>query len=218
MILLFRIKNICLDNEENDEMNGLFLNNTISMSIDDNEKYFCELLQPFLNTFQWQLPILPRKTNSSNLIYEKRMAKIDFKHMKVRANSNNNINIIGKRVKIKSNSSSRTSISATKPYSSIFLFFRTFFCLTLSCFSIQGQQQSRILYALNYNNNYNRHADSILSSEFSTSVVDTRLSSTTIDSLSSINSNSLDNNNNTDQSIIQSQNLSMITNHSKSGR
>jgi hypothetical protein len=134
------------------DINSLFVNNNISMSLNDNlvspiinqlnnKINFCQLAEPHLNTYQWQLPILPRKTNSIDLIYEKQTAKIDFKHMKIRSNSNSRINIIGKRIRIKADSSSRASKSA-----------------------------------LNYNNNYNEHVDS-------TSIVDSRFSSTSIDSL-----------------------------------
>lgn len=45
----------------------------------------------------YQLPILLRKTNSIDVIYEKCSAKIDFKYGK--------IHLIGKQVRIKSNSS-----------------------------------------------------------------------------------------------------------------
>ncbi len=101
-------------------MNSLFLNNTTSMSLNDafvspvvnqlnNKNDICQLLEPLLNPNQWQVPILPRKSNSIDLIYEKQTAKIDFKYLKVRPNLNNKMNIIGKRVLVKSNSSSRAS-------------------------------------------------------------------------------------------------------------
>jgi hypothetical protein len=37
----------------------------------NNKKHFCQVLEPLLNISQWQLPILPRKTNSIDLIYKK---------------------------------------------------------------------------------------------------------------------------------------------------
>jgi len=117
------------------KINSIFLNNTISVSINDdlgspvinqlnNKKHFCQLLEPLFNTSQWQLPSLPRRTNSIDLIYEKRMAKIDFKYLKIRSNSNNGINIIGKRVRIRSNPSSSASTPIVKQHSSIYLFYR----------------------------------------------------------------------------------------------
>jgi hypothetical protein len=36
----------------------------------NNNTHFSQLAGPLLNTSQWQLPILPRKTNSIDLIYE----------------------------------------------------------------------------------------------------------------------------------------------------
>jgi len=127
------------------EINSLFLNKTISMSLNDdlvspvinqlnNKKHFSQLDEPLLNTSQWQLPILPRKTNSIDLIYEKQTAKIDLKHMKIRSNSNSGINLIGKRIRIKSHPSSRASTSTIEPHSSIYLFHRIFFFQSLFCF------------------------------------------------------------------------------------
>jgi hypothetical protein len=57
------------------KINSLFLNNTIWISRNhdlvspiinqlNNNKHFCQLAEPLLNTYQWQLPILTRKTNS----------------------------------------------------------------------------------------------------------------------------------------------------------
>jgi hypothetical protein len=140
------------------EINSLFLNNTISVSLNDdfvspvinqfnNKKYFCQLLEPRLNTYQWQVPILPRKANSIDLIYEKRTAKIDFKHLKIRSNSNNRINFIGKRVRIKSNSPSRASTPTIKPHSSIYLFYRVCLCLIYFVykFKVKNNQENYLL-------------------------------------------------------------------------
>ncbi len=88
--------------------------------------------------------------------------------------------------------------------------------LSLFCLQIQGQEQSRKLSALNYNNNYNEHVNLIQSSEFSTSIVDTRLSSTSIDSLCSLDSDALDKNN-IDQCKILSTNRRLLMNYPESG-
>ncbi len=50
--------------------------------------------------------ILSRKSNSIDSVYEKQTVKIDFKYLKIGSNLNNKMNIIGKRVLNKSNSSS----------------------------------------------------------------------------------------------------------------
>jgi hypothetical protein len=107
------------------ESNSLFFNDdSVSPVIHqmNKEKYSCQLFEPLLETYQWQVPILPRKTNSIDLIYEKRSAKIDFKYSKIRSNSNNRIDLIGKQVRIKSNPSSRASTPTIKSHSSIYLF------------------------------------------------------------------------------------------------
>ncbi len=132
--MYFLILKYSLDNEERPlftsitEMNNLFLNNITSLSLDDN------LVSPVVNhlnnkihSYQWQVPILPKKANSIDLIYEKRTAKIDFKHLKIRSNSNNGINILGKRVRIKSNSSLRDSISTIKTHLCTYQFFHCSF-------------------------------------------------------------------------------------------
>lgn len=78
----------------------------ISESIRDNylsnQIDFCQLLSPILNSCQWQTPILLRKANSFDFLFEKHSAKMEFKQLKVRSNSNNEINLIGKRVRINS--------------------------------------------------------------------------------------------------------------------
>jgi hypothetical protein len=133
------VLNDSLDNEEHSlfasfdiHQSNQQLNNEVKIEDDDivspeinqsdNKKHFCQLIEPLLNAYQWQVPVLPRRTNSIDVIYEKRTAKIGFKYLKIRSNSSNEINIIGKRVRIKSNPSSRASTPTIKSYSSIYLF------------------------------------------------------------------------------------------------
>ncbi|CAF4071089.1 unnamed protein product [Adineta steineri] len=132
-----------------EEDNSLFLNNSTSVSCDDdfispvinrlnNKTYCCQLLEPLRNLNQWQIPILPKESNSFDLIYEKQMAKINCKHLRTRSNLNNRINISGKRVLVKSNSLS---------------------------LSIQGQEQLKKSSILNYNNNYHEYSKSSTSND-----------------------------------------------------
>ncbi|CAM4827703.1 unnamed protein product [Rotaria magnacalcarata] len=81
-----------------------------------------QLLEPHLGAYQWQLPILARKANSMSFIYEKKIAKINLKNLKISPNSKTVMNIIGKQVRIKSNSFSQISKLIIKPFSSIYPF------------------------------------------------------------------------------------------------
>jgi hypothetical protein len=107
--------------EDDDIPKRLPLEADLVPSLSDHQEHFCQLLEPLLNTYQWQVPILLRKTTSVDLLFEKQTAKIDFKYLKIRSNSNNGMNIIGQRVRIKSNSSSQASTPTNKPYLSISL-------------------------------------------------------------------------------------------------
>lgn len=88
-----------LDNDEHSLFDSFaresLLKNTSSLFLADQN------LSPTI----YQLPILLRKTNSIDVIYEKCVTKIDFKYGKIQSNSHNGIHLIGKQVRIKSNSS-----------------------------------------------------------------------------------------------------------------
>ena len=78
----------------------LFNNTTSSQSLDDQSH------SPMIHQFsavqwksrRWQLPVLPRRRNSIDVIYERSWAK-------VQSNSYSGIRFIGRQVRIKSNSS-----------------------------------------------------------------------------------------------------------------
>jgi hypothetical protein len=151
-VCFFNFNNIFLDNEEGEtsislinESNSLFLNDDRvypGIHLLNKEKYFCQLIEPLLETYQWQMPILSRKSNSMDLIYEKRTAKIDFKYSKIRSNSNNGINLIGKQVRIKSNPSSRASTSTIPLHSSIYLIEEIFVFYVISIFKVTNNQEN----------------------------------------------------------------------------
>jgi len=85
------------------EISSLASINPISESIKDdylsNAIDFCEFLSPILHTCQWQTPIQLCRATSFDSLFEKQRAKLE---LKLRSNSNNDINMIGKRVRIKS--------------------------------------------------------------------------------------------------------------------
>ena len=79
-------------------MNSLFLHNTTSLSHDEDEFITStinyQLLEPLLNSHQLQIPIVLRKSNSTDSIYAKQTAHI-----------RSNRSIVGKRVMLKSTAS-----------------------------------------------------------------------------------------------------------------
>ncbi|UJR38318.1 hypothetical protein I4U23_030988 [Adineta vaga] len=154
------------------EINSLFLNNTTSISFEDefnsskinqlNEKDHCyQLLKPFIHSHQWQTPILLTKSTSIDSIYEKQTANI-------RSNRNHRVNIIGKRVMIKSKSSSRSSTPTNRSHSSKYIFFRDLF----NVFTQLDQEQLRRASFLNYNNNYHDTINSTQSLQSLSTIAD----------------------------------------------
>ncbi|CAF4494212.1 unnamed protein product [Rotaria socialis] len=71
--------------------------NHLNIAEDVNQLQQRKLLEPHLGAYQWQLPILARRTNSMSFIYEKEIVKINLKNLKISSNSKTVMSIIGKQ-------------------------------------------------------------------------------------------------------------------------